>query len=128
MALHSTVSHLKDLLNRISQDIGKAEGGNKAASQRVRTMTVKMEKIAKTYRKESIANEKSTKGHKRPAKKAAGKSKAKPAAKAKHPAAKHAPKSKAKAKPKAKSALARPRALAFKRPTARLPIKRAGMR
>lgn len=125
MALHSTVSHLKDLLNRITQDIGKAEGGNKAAAQRVRTMTVKFEKTAKTYRKESISNEKQTKGQKRPKKASASKSKAKSASKAKPAAAKHAPK--AKAKPKSK-ALARPRALSIKRPTARLPIKRAGMR
>lgn len=112
MALHNTISHVKDLLHRIQHDIGKAEHGNKAAAQRVRTNTVKLEKIAKTYRKESISNEKQNKGQRRPAKKAASKSKPKAHAK---PKTAH----------KAKKALARPRALSFKRPTARLPFKRA---
>lgn len=118
MALTSTISHLKDLLSKISQDIHKAEGGNKAASQRVRTNTVKLEKIGKTYRKESIHSEKNTKG-KKPAKKAAHK----PAAKKSHAPAKKAHAKKPAAK--AKSATARPRALAFKKPTAKLPVKKS---
>lgn len=116
MALHGTVSNLKDLLGKISADIHKAEGGNKAAAQRVRTMTVRFEKVAKTYRKESISSEKHTKGSKKPAKKAAPKAKAKSAAKK--------PAAKAKAKPKAKAhALARPRALSLKKPAAKHPMK-----
>src|SRR5271155_6057896 len=111
MALKDTVKHLRDLLSQITHDLEKADGGNKAASQRVRTGTVKLEKLAKLYRKESIKTEKATKGQRKPAKKAA---------KPKHKAAptKHA---KVKAKPKAKAhkALARPRALSFKRPTAK---------
>ena len=47
MALKDTVKHLRDLLNNITTDLEKAENGNKAASQRVRTGTVKLEKIAK---------------------------------------------------------------------------------
>jgi Histone H1-like protein Hc1 len=127
MALHNTINTLKDLLNKITHDITKAEGGNKAASQRVRTMTVRLEKIAKSYRKESIANEKQNKGSKKSSKKAPVKAKAKAApAKA---AAKPAAKIKAKAAPaKAKSALARPRALSFKKPTAKLPVRRASFR
>lgn len=122
MALQNTISSLKDLLGKITQDLSKAEGGNKAAAQRVRTMSVRLEKVAKTYRKESISSEKNTKGTKKVAKKA-GKAKAKPAhSAAKKPAAKHAPK--AKAKPKAKAAaMARPRALSLKKPTAKLPMK-----
>lgn len=129
MALQSTVANLKDMLHKITQDIQKAEGGNKAAAQRVRTMTVRLEKVAKHYRKESIASEKNTKGVKKTVKKAAVKTKAKaPAKKVTHHApahkAAHAPK--AKAKPKAKAtAMARPRALSFKRPTAKLPTKKA---
>ncbi len=111
MAIHSTITHLKDLLHKITQDISKAENGNKAASQRVRTNTVRLEKTAKQYRKESISTEKLTKDKK--PKKAAPKAGAKS-------------KAKLKAKPKAKAALARPRALAFKKPTAKLPIRRAG--
>ncbi|QLH36080.1 MAG: histone [Parachlamydiaceae bacterium] len=61
MALKDTVKHLRDLLHAVTHDLEKADKGNKAASQRVRTGTVKMEKIAKLYRKESIKNEKTTK-------------------------------------------------------------------
>lgn len=119
MALATTVSGLKDLLGKITSDLHKAEGGNKAASQRVRTMTVRLEKVAKTYRKESIHNEKNTKGMKKPKK--VGKAKAKPAAKkAAHPKKPAAKKPAAKSKG---SALSRPRALSLKKPTAKLPMK-----
>lgn len=123
MALKETVKHMRDLLTNITQDLEKAEGGNKAASQRVRTGTVKLEKIAKLYRKDSIKAEKQTKGTRKPAAKKAASKPAKKSA--------HKPKeAKLKAKPKAKShkAIARPRALSLKRPTAKLPIKRASFR
>ena len=97
MALKDTVKHMRDLLASVVHDLEKADGGNKAASQRVRTGTVKLEKIAKTYRKESIKTEKATKGQKKPAKKAA-KAKAKP--KAHHAAHGHA---KAQSEAKSKS-------------------------
>jgi hypothetical protein len=61
-------------------DLEKAANGNKAASQRVRTGTVRLEKTAKKYRKESIKAEKSGSFKKPAAKKPA---KAKPAKKAK---------------------------------------------
>jgi Histone H1-like protein Hc1 len=123
MALKDTYKHLRDLLSQITHDLEKADGGNKAASQRVRTGTVKLEKLAKLYRKESIKAEKATKGQKKPSKKAAAKPKAKAAVPAKAAA-------KVKAKPKAKAhkALARPRALSFRKPTAKLPHKRAHAR
>jgi hypothetical protein len=125
MALKDTHKHLRDLLTHITHDLEKADGGNKAASQRVRTGTVKLEKVAKAYRKESIKAEKATKGQKKPAKKAA-KPKAKPAAAA-HKAASHV---KAKAKPKAKAhkATAKPRALSLRKPSARLPARRSASR
>lgn len=87
MSLKDTYKHLNDLLCHICADLEKSEKGNKAASQRVRTGTVKLEKVAKLFRKESISSEKKNKGVKRPAK--AGKPKAakKPAA---HKAAKQA--------------------------------------
>lgn len=133
MALKDTVKHLKDLLNNIVHDLEKADGGNKAASQRVRTGTVKLEKIAKLYRKESIKSEKANKGTKKPAAKKAAKPAAKKAAK---PAAKKAAKPAAKkpaakahkAPAKAHKAIAKPRALSFKKPTAKLPVKRASFR
>jgi len=55
MALKTTTEQLKKLLNQICHDLDKAGKGNKAASQRVRTNTIKFAKTAKTYRKESIA-------------------------------------------------------------------------
>jgi hypothetical protein len=151
MALKDTIKHLKELLHQITSDIEKADGGNKAASQRVRTATVKMEKVAKSYRKESIKNEKSTKGAKKPAAKKIAKKTVKKASHAKPTPAKgahttkhsshashahhtshtshtsHAKNAKAKtlkAKPKAKSHSAKPRALSFKKPSAKLLTRR----
>lgn len=134
MSIKDTYKHLRELLSHITSDLEKSENGNKAASQRVRTGTVKLEKIAKSFRKESIATEKKTKGQKKPAKSAGAKktsAKGKPAAKPKA----SAPKSKGasvKAKPKAKSAHARTsvrsRPLSVKRATAKLPIRHVGAR
>jgi len=121
MALKETFKHMKDLLTHITHDLDKAESGNKAASQRVRTGTVKLEKIAKRYRKESIQTEKSTKGSKKTAKKAASKPAAKKAAS--KPAAK-----KAAPKAKAHKSVARARSMSFKRPSAKLPVRRASAR
>lgn len=122
MALKDTIKHMRDLLNNIVQDLEKSDNGNKAASQRVRTGTVKLEKIAKAYRKESIKSEKTTKGQKKPAKKAAPKAKAKAHG---HTAHKAAPKKAAakKAAPKAKTT-AKARSLSVKKPTAKLPTRR----
>jgi hypothetical protein len=114
MALKDNIKHLRELLHNISHDLEKAENGNKAASQRVRTGTVRLEKVAKQYRKESIKSEKQTKGTgRRSGKKAAApkKGKATPA--------------KAAKKPAKKAHSARPRAFAVRRPTAKLPLKRA---
>ena len=123
MALSQTVNEMRNLLAGIQSDLEKAVGGNKAASQRVRTGTVSLEKVAKRYRKESIVTEKGkTKTARKPAAASKKKVAAKPAAKS--PAkAKAAPAAKAKPKAKAKTA-ARPRPLAVKRPTAKLPAKR----
>jgi hypothetical protein len=125
MSLKDTFKNLRELLSNITSDLEKSENGNKAASQRVRTGTVKLEKVAKLFRKESIAAEKKTKGQKKPAK-AAPKAKA-PAKKAAAPAKKAAPVKKAaavKAKPKAKSTSFRPRQMSVKRATAKIPTKR----
>lgn len=91
MSIKDTYKRLRDLLGNITADLDKSENGNKAASQRVRTGTVKLEKVAKGFRKESIAHEKKTKGQKKPSKAAK-----KAAPKAKAPAKKAAPKAKAK--------------------------------
>jgi hypothetical protein len=58
MALKDTCKSLKSLLEGILGDLEKAEAGNKAAAQRVRTQSIKFEKAAKLYRKESIKADK----------------------------------------------------------------------
>lgn len=58
MALKDTCKTIKGLLECIRDDLEKAEAGNKAAAQRVRTDSIKLEKAAKLYRKESIKDEK----------------------------------------------------------------------
>ena len=55
MALKDTIKKLEHLRSELSKDLHKAVKGNKAASQRVRTGTIKLEKTAKKYRKESVA-------------------------------------------------------------------------
>ena len=83
MTFHDIVKGMRELLAGISVDLEKAANGNKAASQRVRTGTIKLEKAAKKYRKESIRVEKASVGKKKPAKKAAPKKTTKVKAKAK---------------------------------------------
>ena len=56
--LATTVREMEELLTEIHGDLAKAKAGNKAAAQRVRTKTIRLEKTAKNYRKESIAAEK----------------------------------------------------------------------
>ncbi len=84
MALKDTMNKMRGLLGELCHDLEKSERGNKAASQRVRTGSIKFEKTAKLYRKESVAAEKKGGMKKSPAKtKAKAKVKAKPAKKAK---------------------------------------------
>jgi hypothetical protein len=88
MALHDTIKEVRSLLAGLTIDIEKAANGNKAASQRVRTGTIKLEKSAKRYRKESIKAEK-TGAFKKPAAKKAVKEKPAKKAKGKVAPAKH---------------------------------------
>jgi hypothetical protein len=85
MGLKETSAHMKALIEEIMHDLTKALEGNKTASQRVRTNSIKFAKVAKTFRKESIAADKGVKGKKATAKKPAAKK-----APAKKPAAKKA--------------------------------------
>lgn len=56
MALSNTIKKMEAMLVDLTKDLSKAaEKGNKAASQRVRTGTIKFGKLAKQYRKESVA-------------------------------------------------------------------------
>jgi hypothetical protein len=132
MALNQTITQMKGLLAEITHDLEKGDRGNKAASQRVRTGTIKLEKVAKLYRKESVKWDKQNKGRKKTAAPKKGKTatKAKPAAKAKaKPAAKAKAKPAAKAKPTAnKKNMAKraagARAMAFtRRRSAKLPTR-----
>lgn len=113
MALKDTCITMNSLLAEIQEDMQKLEAGNKAAAQRIRTNTIRFEKVAKLFRKESIAAAKSgglkrksttkskAKLTKSPAKKkAASKTKAKKAA-AKSVAKKSPAKKKVVAKKKA---------------------------
>ena len=130
MTLRNTVKNMRELLAAISVDLEKAVGGNKAASQRVRTGTIKLEKVAKDYRKQSITEEKkqeprSRSAAKKPvAKKPVAK---KAAAKKKAPAKKAASKSvKARARAKAlhKAPAKKKKADWGKRSTAKIPARR----
>jgi hypothetical protein len=112
MALKDTCKTMKSLLDCIQDDIEKAEAGNKAAAQRVRTCSIKFEKAAKLYRKESIKADKS--GVMDKAK--AAKRKATTPKKSTH--AGHAASHKSAAK---KSVAQKKVATAKKRPTAKLP-------
>lgn len=134
MSIKDTFKNMRELLANIVSDLDKSENGNKAASQRVRTGTVKMEKLAKLFRKESISHEKKTKGQKKPTK-SSGSAKKAGAAKVgtKAPVKAKASPMKAKgtavkAKPKAKAAHARTsvrsRHFSVKRATAKLPTKK----
>lgn len=58
MALNETLVQLNFLLTKVVADLSKVHRGNKSAAQRVRVGTIDLEKIAKRFRKESIAAEK----------------------------------------------------------------------
>jgi hypothetical protein len=73
MSLNETVHHLNVLLVSITKDLSKVGRGNKAAAQRVRVGTIRLERIAKQFRKESVASEKGRRPKKKSAFKGAGK-------------------------------------------------------
>lgn len=117
MSLKETTRELKELLQDVSHDLEKAEGGNKAASQRVRTGTVKLEKLSKVYRKQSISSEKgpSAKKPSRSGKATVAAKKNKPAAKSHVAGSSHNKHKKPAGKTAAKASVAS-RPLAVKRP------------
>lgn len=59
MALNDTLAQMNSLLMIMVMDLTKVSKGNKTAAQRVRVNTIDLEKIAKRFRKESVAAEKS---------------------------------------------------------------------
>lgn len=58
MSYSETVGYLGDLISSLTKDLSKVHRGNKAAAQRVRVATIKLEKVGKRFRKESVASEK----------------------------------------------------------------------
>lgn len=77
MALKETGQVLGGLLCEMMRDLEKASCGNRAASQRVRTNSVKFAKVAKLFRKESILTERKEKKSSKSVKKKVLKQKAK---------------------------------------------------
>jgi len=61
MSLDKTMHQLEQLLTSLTKDMIKAHRGNKTAAQRIRTGTIKLEKIGKVFRKESVRAEKTGK-------------------------------------------------------------------
>lgn len=57
MALDDTITDLDSLLGQLSRDLSKAHRGNKSAAQRIRVNTVRLEKVAKQFRRESLLAE-----------------------------------------------------------------------
>lgn len=120
MAIKETFKQMHELLAQITHDLQKAENDNKAAAQRVRTGTVTLEKVAKQFRKESINAEKEGKSPSKSSAKAKATTAKATNAKA---SAKAQPQPQVKLKPKAQKTTAKPHALSFKKPTAKLPSK-----
>jgi Histone H1-like protein Hc1 len=58
MSFLQTTEELVDLLQTILEDVPKMLRGNKTAAQRIRTKTVKIAKVSKIWRKESLEQEK----------------------------------------------------------------------
>jgi hypothetical protein len=69
MSLQETMGKLELILAGISKDLCKVNRGNRAAAQRVRVGTLRLEKVGKLFRKESVAAEKSGKLRKKKTKK-----------------------------------------------------------
>jgi len=68
--LKETIHQVRQLLVALSRDLEKAAKGNASAAQRVRTGSIEFAKVAKVFRKESVATERAS----RPVKKVAVKS------------------------------------------------------
>ena len=54
MKFKETIEEVQALVDKISIDLKKVNRGNKEAAQRVRVNTVKLEKVGKVFRKESL--------------------------------------------------------------------------
>jgi len=61
MSLSETMGKLENLLTNLVKDLSKVTKGNRSAAQRVRVGTIRMEKVARQFRKESVDAEKTGK-------------------------------------------------------------------
>lgn len=57
MSLTATTEELEEILDDILRDLPKFQKGNKTASQRIRTATIRLSKVSKEWRKLSLASE-----------------------------------------------------------------------
>jgi hypothetical protein len=55
MSLSDTMGKLENILGGLVRDLAKVARGNKSAAQRVRVGTLRLEKVGKQFRKESVA-------------------------------------------------------------------------
>lgn len=69
MALADTMGKLENIIAGLAKDLQKVAKGNKSAAQRVRVGTIRLEKVGKQFRKESVNAEKAGKSRKKKAKK-----------------------------------------------------------
>ena len=58
MSFLQTTEELTQLLETVLEDVPKMMKGNKTAAQRIRTKTVRIAKVAKLWRQESLDQEK----------------------------------------------------------------------
>ena len=58
MSLTDTMGQLENLLADLTKDLGKVSRGNRSAAQRVRVGTIRLEKVGKAFRKQSVDAEK----------------------------------------------------------------------
>ncbi|MBI3508383.1 MAG: hypothetical protein HY069_01925 [Chlamydiia bacterium] len=58
MSFIDSIHYLNTLLTNLSRDMLKVQRGNKAAAQRVRVGTIRLEKVARDFRRESLTAEK----------------------------------------------------------------------
>lgn len=61
MAFNDTMKKLEAVLTNVAKDLVKVKKGNKSAAQRVRVGTINLEKVARDFRKESLAGKKDEK-------------------------------------------------------------------
>ena len=53
--MKETIAKINEVIAALQADLAKAEEGNKAAAARARKSTLELEKLGKTFRKQSIA-------------------------------------------------------------------------